>query len=144
MSKKDWIILAVAVLAGIVLVTIRVVEYHTMMSDLSLQVYGGVIAVIFAAVGVAAALGFQRKRKAIPNRGEEFSWDEIVSKFDLTTRESEVLKLLSNGMTNKEIGESLFVSQNTVKTHLSNIYTKLDVQRRTQAVQKVRQLEVNE
>lgn len=141
MRKKDWIILVIAVLAGIVLLAIRVVEYRTMVSDLSLQIYGGVIAVIFAAAGVGLALIFQKKRTR--ENPEPISWEQVVSTFELTARESEVLRLLSSGMTNKEIGEALFVSQNTVKTHLSNIYTKLNVQRRTQAVQKVRQLELN-
>ncbi|MFZ6050474.1 helix-turn-helix transcriptional regulator [Halocola ammonii] len=141
MRRKDWIILVVAILAGILLLAIRVVEYRTMVSDFSLQVYGGVIAVIFAAVGVATALIFQKKKTR--ENPDPISWEQVVSTYELTSRESEVLKLLSSGMTNKEIAEALFVSQNTVKTHLSNIYTKLDVQRRTQAVQKVRQLELN-
>jgi ATP/maltotriose-dependent transcriptional regulator MalT len=58
----------------------------------------------------------------------------------ISQRELEVLQLLARGMSNEEIAAQLFVSQNTVKTHLSNLYTKLDVKRRTQAVDKARSM----
>ena len=56
----------------------------------------------------------------------------------LSQRELDVLQLLAKGLSNEEIAGQLFVSQNTVKTHLSNLYFKLDVKRRTQAVEKAR------
>tara|TARA_R100000750_G_scaffold62948_1_gene59833 strand:+ start:11881 stop:13734 length:1854 start_codon:yes stop_codon:yes gene_type:complete len=58
----------------------------------------------------------------------------------LSEREIEVFEELSKGKTNKEIADALFVSINTVKTHLLNIYEKLDVKNRTQAVNKLNDL----
>ena len=60
----------------------------------------------------------------------------------ITEREYEVLELLARGQTNQEIGESLYVSPNTVKTHLTHLYEKLEVSRRTQAIQKARVLRI--
>jgi ATP/maltotriose-dependent transcriptional regulator MalT len=53
----------------------------------------------------------------------------------ITRREMEVLELIAQGMSNQEIAAKLFVSENTVKTHLSRVFDKLGAKRRTQAVQ---------
>ncbi len=66
--------------------------------------------------------------------------EEALSYLGISEREYDVLLLLAEGLSNKEIAESLFVSLNTVKTHLNNLYSKLEVSRRTQAVQKAREL----
>ncbi|MBN1262304.1 MAG: hypothetical protein JXB35_16615 [Anaerolineae bacterium] len=58
----------------------------------------------------------------------------------LSGREIEVLTLVANGLSNREIAETLFISQGTVKRHLNNIYGKLDVHRRTEAVARARAL----
>ena len=60
-------------------------------------------------------------------------------KYDLSKRELDVLMLMMEGLTNKEMAERLFVSSNTIKTHISNIYLKLNVSRRTQAIQKAKE-----
>jgi len=64
------------------------------------------------------------------------------SAFGLSEREMEVLVLLSQGLSNREVADKLFVSTNTIKTHISNIYSKLSAQRRTQAIQKAREYEL--
>ena len=58
--------------------------------------------------------------------------------FHLSEREVDVLKLMEKGLSNHEIGQSLFISENTVKTHVSSILSKLDSRRRTQAVRLAR------
>lgn len=60
----------------------------------------------------------------------------------LTEREYEVLCLLDHGLSNKEVGDNLFISENTVKTHVSNLLVKLDAKRRTQAVKNAKQLNI--
>ena len=64
--------------------------------------------------------------------------ENAVPATGISQRELDVLHLLAKGLSNEEIAGQLFVSQNTVKTHLSNLYFKLDVKRRTQAVEKAR------
>jgi len=65
---------------------------------------------------------------------------ERLAQLGISTREGEVLACLAQGLTNEEIAERLFISTNTVKTHLANLYAKLDVSRRTQALEKARRL----
>jgi len=65
-----------------------------------------------------------------------------IADLGITEREYEILIKISEGLSNKEIGERLFISESTVKTHLSNLYSKLDAKRRTQAIQKAKQLEI--
>lgn len=100
-------------------------------------------AALLAAGGVGLWLG---QRKTI-NRGpwtmnqelraqglEQEVDDEKVSQLGITGRELEVLGLIQEGLSNKEIAEKLFVSETTVKSHVSNLLVKLDAKRRTQAV----------
>ncbi|MBW1786039.1 MAG: hypothetical protein JRK53_05380, partial [Deltaproteobacteria bacterium] len=94
--------------------------------------YAGRILAAFrkeAAGNVQIAPGFQT---AEPAPGADTGMDEALSK-----REMEILALLSQGMTNKEIAEKLFLSPHTIKTHLYNIYQKLNVKTRRQAIDKV-------
>lgn len=65
-----------------------------------------------------------------------------IETLGLSKREYEVLCELAKGHSNKEIASLLFVSESTIKTHVSNVYTKLDVKRRTQAIQKAKQLQI--
>ncbi len=58
----------------------------------------------------------------------------------LTPRELEVLQLVAQGLSNREIGEQLFIALSTVKGHNRNIYSKLQVERRTEAVARAREL----
>ena len=60
----------------------------------------------------------------------------------ITPRELEILELIANGLSNREIAEKLFVSENTVKTHSSRLFDKLSARRRTQAVQLGKELEL--
>jgi len=60
-----------------------------------------------------------------------------LDEFELSKREKEVLEHISQGLSNTEIAEKMFVSNNTIKTHISNIYAKLDVKNRVQAIKKV-------
>ncbi len=63
--------------------------------------------------------------------------EEKLKEFDLSERETEVLKLIAQGFKNIEIADKLFVSQNTIKTHIKNIYVKLDVKNRVEALKRV-------
>lgn len=66
----------------------------------------------------------------------------MIKKLQISQREMEVLELISQGLSNKEIGETLFVSESTIKTHVSNLLVKLDSKRRTQAVSKAKELNI--
>lgn len=65
-----------------------------------------------------------------------------IKQLGLSAREYEVLVEIKNGLSNKEIANKLFVSESTIKTHVSNMLLKLDVKRRTQAIQKAKELQI--
>ena len=62
---------------------------------------------------------------------------ELIKNYNLSKQELKVISLIAEGFKNAEIAEKLFVSQNTVKTHIKNIYSKLDVKNRVEALRKV-------
>lgn len=73
---------------------------------------------------------------------ELLALEKEKQKLGLSSREMEVLQLMAQGLSNQEIADKLFLSVPTVKTHSSNLFFKLDVKRRTQAIEKARQLKI--
>jgi NarL family two-component system response regulator LiaR len=135
--KKTIIIYALA-LAGLT-VLLKILEYRFLIRDLSIEFYIGVIAVLFTVVGIW--VGLKVTSKKVIRSGDPFKIDEAnLAKFGISKREFEVLELISHGLSNQEIADKLFVSLNTIKTHSSNLFVKLDVKRRTQAIQKAKEL----
>ena len=125
---------AMAALTGI----LKFIEYRYFVRDLSLEFYLGAVAVLFTAVGVWAGLRLTRKKVIIAN--PDFKLNEAeLQRLGISKREYEVLELMAQGLSNQEIADKLFVSLNTVKTHSSNLFMKLDARRRTQAVQRAKE-----
>lgn len=110
-------------------------QYQMLVRRLDASVYVMLIAAAFTGLGLWIG-HYLTRAPAQPEPPAESRAKEL----GLTRRECEVLTLLAEGMANKQIAEALHMSPNTVKTHLSRLFTKLDVKRRTQAVQKARQL----
>ena len=112
--------------------------FLTLLRALSTEVYIGAVAVGFTALGLWA--GYR-----LTSRGPKTAFeknDRAIAALGISGRELEVLELLAQGSSNKEIADRLCVSPHTVKTHLGHLYDKLDVARRTQAVQKARELRI--
>ena len=121
------------------LALLKFVEYRLFVHDLSLEFYVGVVAVLFTALGVWVGLRLTRKKVIIAS--PDFKMDQdALDRLGLSKRELEVLELISSGLSNQEIAYKLFVSINTVKTHSSNLFQKLEVNRRTQAIQRAKEL----
>lgn len=118
---------------GVLIVVLQVLNYETVIHRLSSDTFSVAIAVIFTGIGLW--IGFMNFNKS---KSSTTSNADIGKSFGLSKREMEVLVLIADGHSNQEIADKLFVSLNTIKTHLSNIFSKLNVQRRTQAVQKAR------
>jgi len=115
----------------------------------SFEIYIGFIAIIFTALGIWLAVKLSKpkvetvviEKEVYVHRNENFVLDtSLVAQLDLSKRELEILALLAQGHSNQEIAAKLFVSLSTVKTHIQNLFEKLDVKRRTQAVEKARRL----
>lgn len=117
----------------------KYIEYQFFTKSLSVEFYVGLVAIFFTSLGIWAGLKLTRKKVQII--GPEFILDEAqLARLDISKRELEVLQLMAQGLSNQEIADKLFVSLNTIKTHSSNLFLKLEVSRRTQAVQKAREL----
>lgn len=126
---------AMASLTGI----LKFIEYRFLVRDLSLELYLGTVAILFTAVGVWAGMKLTRRKVVIAN--PEFKLNEPeLQRLGISKREYEVLELIAQGLSNQEIADKLFVSLNTIKTHSSNLFMKLDARRRTQAIHRAKEL----
>lgn len=143
MNKKVLIYaLMYGVCGGVLIAFLRWIEYRFIIIEHSIEIYGGLIALLFAGVGLWLGLKLTRTKEVVVvkevkvPRQEPFEIDESrLRELGITKRELEILELIAHGMSNREIAEKLFVSENTVKTHSSRLLEKLSAKRRTQAVQ---------
>ena len=146
--KYKWIILYGSGLA-LLLLLLRWLELFVLFSPQKQDMYIGAIALIFTGLGIWLTLKLSKPKVEtiivekpvyltstegfIPN-------DTEIERLAISKRELEVLQLMAEGLSNQEIAERLFVSLNTIKTHSSKVYEKLEVKRRTQAVEKAKKL----
>jgi len=133
-------ILLLGIAGGLLIALLKVTEYRFLVVEHSVEIYGGLVAVLFSGLGIWLGLTLTRRKspaaaQATAN-GEPFAVDEKrQAELGITERELEILSLIAAGLSNREIAEKLFVSENTVKTHSSRVFDKLGARRRTQAVQ---------
>lgn len=164
--KKNFFIqvLIYGVCLGIAVVLLTWAKYRFLVIDHAIEIYGMIIAAVFISVGVWVGLKLSGPKTIIQKETviqtetvirevpvlinapveEKIVVPVLLPDLGISQREAEVLQFLAKGMSNQEIAGELFVSQNTIKTHLSNLYFKLDVKRRTQAVDKARSLGIIE
>ena len=150
LSKHRQLLLYGGALA-LLLFLLKWMEYRFVILDHAFEIYITLIAVLFTALGIWLALKLVPaktqtvvvEKEVYLHPASPFTFNEVQQqKLGLSAREIEVLQLMAAGMSNQEIAEQLYVSVNTVKTHTSNIFQKLDVKRRTQAVEKAKQLQL--
>jgi two-component system, NarL family, response regulator LiaR len=136
--RKIVIFYAIALAALVFL--LKFLEYRYLVRDLSLEFYLGLIAICFTVLGIWVGFKLTRKKEVVAVlHNTSFVPDEnLVRQSGISKREYEVLELMAKGLSNQEIADKLFVSLNTVKTHTSNLFLKLDAKRRTQAIQKAK------
>ena len=120
---------------------LKFVEYRFFIRDIPLEFYMGLVAVMFTALGIWAGLRLTRPKIIETVIPFEIDADNL-KKHSISKREYEVLELISQGLSNQEIAEKLFVSTSTVKTHVSSLFSKLDARRRTQAIQRAKELRI--
>ena len=135
-------VLIYGLIGGILITLLKWTEYRFLVIEHSIEIYGGLTAATFAVLGIWLGLKLTGTRQAVVVRevlvpaGQPFVLDERKREdLGITRRELEVLELIAQGMSNREIAGKLFVSENTVKTHSSRVFDKLGARRRTQAVQ---------
>lgn len=134
--KKTILIFGLLILA--LLLLFQFSKYAIISGDLNTELVIALIAIVFFLIGVYLNKKSLQKQA---NNSEEIDHTKIKD-LDISKREYEVLLAISEGLSNKEIGEKLFVSESTIKTHVSNLLSKLDAKRRTQALQVAKDLKI--
>lgn len=137
-------ILLYGLVGGLLIALLRFTEYRFLVLEHSLEIYGGILAVLFSALGIWLGLKLTRVKvvevvREVPVAGDFVRNEARQAELGITPRELEILEALAAGHSNREIAERLFVSENTVKTHTANLFTKLQARRRTQAVQRAKE-----
>lgn len=132
---------------ALLMVALKSIEYRYMLRDLSMEFYVTLVALLFTGIGLWVGIKLRNKTGAQPSESitaeaekSSIPKEQLLARIGISQREFEVLELIAEGCTNQEIADRLFISLNTVKTHSSNLFAKLDVKRRTQAVQKAKEL----
>ena len=142
-------VLIYGLIGGALIALLQWMQYRFLVVEHSIEIYGGLVAVTFAGVGIWLGLKLTARRETVVVKevavaapvGAGFVADEKKREdLGITRREFEILELIAQGMSNREIAEKLFVSENTVKTHSSRVLGKLGARRRTQAVQMGKEL----
>ena len=151
--KKQMILYGIVL--GLLIAVLKIIEYRFMIIDHAIEVYGGMMALLFTTLGIWLGLKLMKPKKEIVvveqivhvpaevNFSEPFTLNtNELERLGISKREHEVLGLIAEGMSNNEIADKLFVSLNTIKTHSSKLFEKLEVKRRTQAVQKAKEFRI--
>lgn len=136
---------------GFLLLLLRWLEWHFYFKTNATEILMGATALVFTGLGIWLASRLTKpkiheviiEREVIVHRHSEFEFNQkAFDETGLTERELEVLSAMAEGMSNQEIADKLFLSVPTIKTHASNIFDKLDVKRRTQAIEKGKSLNI--
>ncbi len=141
-------ILLYGVLLALMLFLLQWLKLRFIVMDYYVEIYAGAIAVTFTLLGFWIAFRLTKPTMDIvPGEQDTPSSDGNcvtvngqAMQHGLSKRELDVLALMAEGLSNQEIAVRLFVSLNTVKTHSSRIFDKMEVKRRTQAVDKARKM----
>ncbi len=147
-------VLIYGILGGVLIAALKLVEYRFLVVEHSLEIYGGLVALLFSGLGIWLGLKLTRTRETVvvrevpvtvevevpvPTAGPFQRNERRMEQLGITPREMEILEALAAGLSNREIAERLFVSENTVKTHTARVFDKLSARRRTQAVQRAKE-----
>lgn len=131
---------------AVLLSLMKWLEWRFVIIDHAFELYAGSLAVIFTLLGIWLAVKLTRpktvivEKEVIVKSGHFVLNENELNKLGLSKREMEVLQLMAEGLSNHEIASRLFVSLNTIKTHSSKVFEKLEVRRRTQAIDKAKKL----
>jgi DNA-binding CsgD family transcriptional regulator len=157
-------VLIFGVVGGLLIATLQYTEYRFVILSHSVELYSALVAILFASFGIWLGLRITRRRATVletiretvvvkevfvpaeapvrePVASAPFAPNTVRQRsLGITARELEILTLVARGSSNREIATQLFVSENTVKTHCARVFDKLGAARRTQAVQRGKEL----
>ncbi len=124
----------ILVFSGIIIALLalfQIGQYTILSGDLNIEIVIAIVAILFFFIGI-----YINKKSLHQTKKATIEIDtKKVEELEISTREYEVLQAISSGLSNKEIADNLFLSESTIKTHVSNLLVKLNAKRRTQAIQ---------
>lgn len=142
--RMKQVVLGFGLLITALLALFKLAEYSHWQSQGNVPPWIVVFSIVFFVIGIVIARRlFVKKEIVVKEQKQEaalFIDEDEIKKTGISKRELEILKLIDEGLSNQQIAEKLFVSEHTVKKHVSNLFFKLDVQRRTEAVKKAKTL----
>ena len=135
-------VLLYGLLGGALIALLKAIEFRYLVVEHSVEIYGGLVALVFVTLGIWLGRRITGRQErvivrevSVPAPAAFARNEEKLAAIGMTRRELEILELIAAGLSNREIAERVFVSENTVKTHSSRVFEKLGARRRTQAVQ---------
>lgn len=134
--KKTILVFTLLILA--LLLLFQISRYALISGNLNIEIIIAIIAVVFFFVGVYLN---KKSLHKLTQKSTEINHNKI-EELEISKREYEVLQSISEGLSNKEIADKLFLSESTIKTHVSNLLVKLNAKRRTQALQIAKDLNI--
>ena len=141
---KNYEIIIYGFVLALLLFVMKWIEFKFLIINNAADVYIGIIALLFTVLGFWLALKLTQPKikeiiieKKVAVNDTYIDKDKII-KLGLSSRELEILEMIARGKSNQEISNALFISLSTVKSHTSNLFLKLDVKRRTQAIEVAR------
>ncbi|MDB5126254.1 response regulator transcription factor [Mucilaginibacter sp.] len=152
MTLNFWLrnrsVILYGVSLAVLLLLMKWLEWRFIIVDHAFELYAGALAIIFTLLGIWLAVKLTKPKtttiiveKEIFVKNDAFILNtNELTRLGLSKRELEVLQLMAEGLSNHQIAERLFVSLNTIKTHSSKVFEKLEVERRTQAIDKAKKL----
>lgn len=149
MFRKYQLLIGYGLSMALLLALLRWVELKYLLYEYTVEVYAAIVAIVFLILGLWLSKKLTKPKMKTEIREKIIYRDasqpfEInqsrVDELGISTREMEVLALMAAGFSNQEIAAQLFVSPNTVKTHLARLFEKLEVGKRIQAIEKAKTL----
>ncbi|MBW0177394.1 response regulator transcription factor [Sediminibacterium sp.] len=149
MFKKYQLLIWYGLSLALLLALLRWMELKYLLYEHAFEVYAVFIAVFFLIIGIWLSKKLTRPKirtevmEKIVYRDTSLPFElnqKLVYELGISSREMEVLQLMATGLSNQEIAAQLFVSPNTIKTHLARLFEKLDVGKRVQAIEKAKRL----
>lgn len=144
-------IILYGLILALLVFALKWLQWKFVLVDNAIDIYIGFVALFFTILGIWVASHIMRlkvetlivEKEILVPQAEPFTINSTeLQKLNLNSREYEVLQLLAQGHSNADIAASLFLSVSTIKTHVSNLYFKMDVKSRTQAITKAKQLKI--
>lgn len=132
--KKTIFVFSSLIIA--LLVLFQLGKYALPSGNTSIEIFIAVVALVFLGIGLHLN---KRKKRSTTNTEIDF---QKIKDLGISDREYEVLQEISKGLSNKEIGAKLHISESTIKSHVSSLLVKLNAKRRTQAIQKAKELQI--